>query len=363
MNAIANDRHTTDLRMSDAFADDTTAWLRLDAVEVAYPVAGGLRRAVDDVSLRLAAGEIGCLLGASGCGKTTLLRAIAGFEPLRAGRIVLREEEISGAQGGLPPERRRIGMMFQDYALFPHLCAADNIAFGLGALTRPARAERIARMLALVGLTDRAGSYPHELSGGQQQRIALARALAPEPALLLLDEPFSNLDSDTRRRLVEDTRALLKSTGATALMVTHDQTEAFAIADRIGVMVEGRILQWDTPAGLYAQPADRRVAGFIGDGDWLRSESLGLTPGFDVRLRPGQLWVDPQGPLSARLESVTFRGPHYAGRLRFASGETAAIELDAAAASGIGQAVRLGLSDAGELLRFPHVEAARMDGA
>jgi iron(III) transport system ATP-binding protein len=178
-----------------------------------------------------------------------------------------------------------------------------------------------------------------------------------------LDEPFSNLDSDTRRRLVEDTRALLKSAGATALMVTHDQTEAFAIADRIGVMADGWVLQWDTPAGLYTRPADRRVAGFIGDGEWLRSESLGLPPGFDVRLRPGQLRIDPQGPLSARLESVTFRGPHYAGRLRFASGETATIELDAAVASSIGETVRLGLADAGDLLRFPHPEAARMDGA
>lgn len=339
-------------------ATDTAAdLLRLDAIEVSYSVEGGVRRVVEALSLRLVAGDIGCLLGASGCGKTTVLRAIAGFEPLRGGRIVLDGREIAAAGAGLPPESRWVGMMFQDYALFPHLDVTGNIGFGLGALSKSARAARIAEMLSLVGLSARARNYPHELSGGQQQRVALARALAPAPALLLFDEPFSNLDADTRSRLVDDTRALLKTAGATALLVTHDQDEAFAIADRIGVMAEGRILQWDTPEGLYRRPADRRVAGFIGRGDWLRAATLGLDDGDhqtdDVRLRPGQLRPDPDGPIQALLEAVIFRGPDYTGRLRFDSGETAEIALDADAAAGVGRPLRLRLQADAGLIRFP----------
>jgi iron(III) transport system ATP-binding protein len=328
-------------------SSDEVALLRLDAITVGYPAggaAGGQRRVVEALSLRLDSGEIGCLLGASGCGKTTVLRAIAGFEPLLAGRISLQGRGIANAGGhGLPPEQRRVGMMFQDYALFPHLDAAANVGFGLRALTKPARTSRVAEMLSLVGLADRARAYPHQLSGGQQQRIALARALAPSPALLMLDEPFSNLDGDIRGRLAEETRILLKATGATALMVTHDQIEAFTMADRVGVMAEGRILQWDTPAGLYLRPVDRRVAGFIGRGDWVRSETLGLGVGADVRVRPGQLVLDPEGPLSAMLESSSFRGPHCAGRLRFDSGDIIEIAVDAAVAATvqIGQRLRL----------------------
>ncbi len=329
-----------------------TPLLHLEEVTVAYAGTADARPTIDGLSLRLARGEIGCLLGASGCGKTTVLRAIAGFEPLRGGRIRLDGREIAAAGVGLPPEARRIGMMFQDYALFPHLNAAANVAFGLRALPRAARTARATELLALVGLADRAAAYPHELSGGQQQRVALARALAPEPLLVLLDEPFSNLDVEIRGRLAEDTRDLLKAAGATALLVVHDQAEAFAMADRIGVMADGRILQWDAPEALYARPGDRRVAGFIGRGDWLRSETLGMGEGADLRLRPGQLLADTDGPLSAVLESARFRGPHYMGRVRFETGEVAEIELDAAATR-IGQPLRLRL--VGEPLRFPRV--------
>jgi iron(III) transport system ATP-binding protein len=321
------------------------------------PVSVGYSRqtVVAELSLDLARGEIGCLLGASGCGKTTVLRAIAGFEPLRAGRILLNGREIAAAGTGLPPEARRIGMMFQDYALFPHLDAAANVGFGLRALAKqpakPSRAARVRELLDLVGLADRAGAYPHELSGGQQQRIALARALAPEPLLVLLDEPFSNLDVDIRGRLAEDTRRLLRAAGATALLVVHDQAEAFAIADRVGLMAEGRILQWDAPEALYASPAERRVAGFVGRGDWLRSETLGLGEGADLRLRPGQLRTDPDGPLSALLESARFRGPEHVGLLRFDSGERAEIALSAAEAARVGERLRLRV--VGEPLRFP----------
>lgn len=328
-----------------------TSLLHLEAVTVAHAGARGARPTIDGLSMRLDRGEIGCLLGASGCGKTTVLRAIAGFEPLRGGRISLDGRVIASVGAGLPPEARRIGMMFQDYALFPHLDVAANVAFGLRALPRAVRTARARELLALVGLADRAAAYPHELSGGQQQRVALARALAPAPLLVLLDEPFSNLDVEIRGRLAEDTRSLLKAAGATALLVVHDQEEAFAMADRIGVMADGRILQWDAPEALYARPDDRRVAGFIGRGDWLRSETLGLEAGADLRLRPGQLLPDAGGPLSAVLESARFRGPYYVGRVRFETGEVMEIELDAAAASRIGEPLRLRL--AGEPLRFP----------
>ncbi|MDP9899310.1 ABC transporter ATP-binding protein [Variovorax ginsengisoli] len=219
--------------------------LRLDEVRIAYDGGRGRHVAVDQFSLALDAGQIACLLGPSGCGKTTVLRAIAGFEPVRAGRISLGEVTLSSATVHLPPERRRVGMMFQEYALFPHLTAAQNIAFGLRRQPREAQHARAKELLALVGLAEAGGRYPHELSGGQQQRIALARALAPSPALLLLDEPFSNLDVDTRERLTAEVRDILKHAGQTALLVTHNQAEAQAMADHVGLMHNGRLARWD----------------------------------------------------------------------------------------------------------------------
>ncbi len=178
-----------------------------------------------------------------------MLRAIAGFEPLRAGTVRLGDVLLSSTQAHLPPEQRRVGMMFQEYALFPHLSAAKNVAFGLRRLDRAAQQSRVAEMLALVGLAEAGERYPHALSGGQQQRIALARALAPSPALLLLDEPFSNLDGGTRERLTAEVRGILKRAGQTAILVTHNEAEAHAMADRIGVMHGGRITHWlDTAA-------------------------------------------------------------------------------------------------------------------
>lgn len=238
--------------------------LELDRIRLAYDTPRGARNVVDALSLTLPAGHIGCLLGQSGCGKTTILRAIAGFEPLRAGHIAVEGNIISSPEVQIAPERRRVGMMFQDYALFPHLTAAQNVAFGLRKRMKKAeRAERVREMLALVGLEAAADSYPHEMSGGQQQRVALARALAPSPDLLLLDEPFSNLDVDTRERLAFEVREILISTGHTALLVTHNQAEAFAIADRIGIMDEGRMVQWDTPYNLRHHPVDAFVRDFI----------------------------------------------------------------------------------------------------
>ncbi|VTU22786.1 ABC transporter ATP-binding protein [Variovorax sp. RA8] len=221
-----------------------SAALQLDDVRLAYESARGLHTVVDGFSLTLDAGRIGCLLGPSGCGKTTVLRAIAGFEPVRAGSIRLGERLLSSAKVHLPPEQRRVGMMFQEYALFPHLTAAQNVGFGLRRRPQGEQRARVAEMLALVGLAESGGRYPHELSGGQQQRIALARALAPSPALLLLDEPFSNLDAATRERLTVEVREILKAAGQTAVLVTHNETEAQAMADHIGLMHNGRLTRW-----------------------------------------------------------------------------------------------------------------------
>jgi len=237
--------------------------LKLDQISLAYDAPGGARTVVSQLSLSLERGLIGCLLGASGCGKTTVLRAIAGFEPLRTGCICLGEVILSSVDHQIEPEHRHVGMMFQDYALFPHLTVEKNIAFGLRRREKKQRKARVDELLQLVGLEGAARRYPHELSGGQQQRVALARALAPEPQLLLLDEPFSNLDIDTRERLAFEVRDILKKTGHTAIVVTHNQAEAFAIADRIGIMQQGRIVQWDTPYDLHRQPASPFVANFI----------------------------------------------------------------------------------------------------
>ncbi|CAN7334970.1 ABC transporter ATP-binding protein [Variovorax sp. LjRoot290] len=221
-----------------------SATLQLDGVRLAYDGARGRHTVVDGFSLALDAGRIGCLLGPSGCGKTTVLRAIAGFEPVRAGQILLGDKLLSSPTTHLPPEQRRVGMMFQEYALFPHLTAAQNVGFGLRRLARAERDARVAAMLSLVGLAEAGERYPHELSGGQQQRIALARALAPAPALLLLDEPFSNLDAGTRERLTAEVREILKTAGQTAMLVTHNEAEAQAMADHVGVMHNGRLTRW-----------------------------------------------------------------------------------------------------------------------
>ena len=326
--------------------------LELREIRVSYPAPAGPRVVVDGLSLALARGEVGCLLGASGCGKTTVLRAIAGFEPLQAGSVVLDGQLLSSATQMSPPERRGVGMMFQDYALFPHLDVARNVAFGLSRQPRREREARVAEVLELVGLPDRAGAWPHELSGGQQQRVALARALAPSPSLLLLDEPFSNLDIDTREHLAAELRAILRETGTTALLVTHDQAEAFAMADAIGVMDQGRILQWADAATLYAHPRDAFVAGFIGRGCVLPAAALGLEGGGQVLLRPDRLLPDPAGAIQAEVVAVSFRGPGRVALLRLAGGQVVEADLPADAKQAPGTMLGLRLADDG-LVRFP----------
>jgi len=298
------------------------------------------RSVVQDLNLRLPVGGIGCLLGPSGCGKTTVLRCIAGFERVQNGSIRLAGELVSSDRVHQPAERRRVGMVFQDYALFPHLTAIKNIEFGLHNLPRADSKKRADEMLSLVGLTQAAGLYPHELSGGQQQRIALARALAPRPRLLLLDEPFSNLDVDLRQRLCLEVRAILKQEQVTALLVTHDQHEAFMIADEIGVMHNGVIQQWDTGYNLYHRPSNRFVADFIGQGAFVAGRvldehrveiELGVLEGefnaalpvgtaVDVLLRPDDLVHDDHSLLRARVAAKAFRGESILYTLRLPSG-------------------------------------------
>ena len=216
--------------------------LTLENIHVRYP--GADAEVLNGLSLTLPLGGIACLLGPSGCGKSTALRAIAGFEPLREGRVLLDGRVLSGPGVHLEPEHRGVGLLFQEIALFPHLTAAANVGFGLRRRTGAERDRRVRELLALVGLDDLGSRMPHELSGGQQQRVALARALAPSPRLLMLDEPFSNLDTATRDRLVVEVRDILRSAGQTALMVTHDPGEAEAMGDWIGVMAGGRLVEW-----------------------------------------------------------------------------------------------------------------------
>jgi iron(III) transport system ATP-binding protein len=299
---------------------------------------------VDDLSFSLEQGKIGCLLGPSGCGKTTVLRCIAGFERIERGEILLNRALMSSAEVHVPAEKRRIGTVFQDYALFPHLTVADNVGFGLHELSARERAARVGELLATVGLDGEQKKFPHELSGGQQQRVALARALAPRPQLLLLDEPFSNLDVDLRERLSIEVRDILKERGITAILVTHDQHEAFAMADDIGVMNGGRIQQWDTPYDLYHQPENRFVADFVGQGVFLPGEvvsnsqikiELGTVKGrlpaafvgadhrgqsVKVLLRPDDIVHDDKSKLQAEVVSKAFRGAEFLYTLRLPSG-------------------------------------------
>lgn len=286
---------------------------------------------------------IACLLGPSGCGKTTVLRCIAGFEHVDAGEIRLDGDIVSSPHLHVPAERRHIGMVFQDYALFPHLCVADNIGFGLRGSSAQQRTERVAELLAMVGLTKEGKKFPHELSGGQQQRVALARALAPRPRLLLLDEPFSNLDVDLRERLAAELRGILRAEGITAVFVTHDQHEAFAMADEIGVMYEGRIQQWDLPYNLYHRPVNRFVADFIGQGVFLPGEMVGahhirielgtlssasINGNADspergqlhVLLRPDDVIHDDASLLKAEVIAKAFRGAEFLYTLKLESG-------------------------------------------
>jgi iron(III) transport system ATP-binding protein len=286
------------------------------------------RVTVDDLSCNVSQGSLACLLGPSGCGKTTVLRAIAGFHPITRGEIRIGDHVMSKPGISVAPEKRRVGMVFQDSALFPHLTVYDNVGFGIKAMGPDKRNQQIRHLLQRVGLPEMSQRYPHELSGGQQQRVALARALAPNPDLILMDEPFSNLDIETRERLGYEVRDIFKDQGTTCVLLTHDQNDAFALCDHVGVMREGRILQWDTPYNLYHEPATRFVADFIGDGVLLPGRliesgvvqtGLGRIAGkspcagvvgdtLDVLVRPDDIVPDDLGGFGATIVRTEFMG-------------------------------------------------------
>jgi iron(III) transport system ATP-binding protein len=294
-------------------------------------------RAVDGFSLEVEEGSVAALLGPSGCGKTTTLRLIAGFERPDAGTIAVGGRTIAGPEAFVPPERRRIGLVFQDYALFPHYDVAGNVAYALG---RRADRDRVREVLDLVGLGGLAERSVDELSGGQQQRVALARALAPTPELILLDEPFSNLEAGLRERLREEVREILAEAGVTALFVTHDQEEALSLAEQVAVMRAGRVEQSGTPEEVYSRPASRWVAEFVGEIEVVPGEAvdgrvvceLGSLPSepsrsgpVDVLVRPESVAIGISGPASAAEADVVgrrFYGHDQLVELRLRSGRT-----------------------------------------
>ncbi|HHZ88031.1 MAG TPA: ABC transporter ATP-binding protein [Chromatiaceae bacterium] len=297
---------------------------------------------VEDLSFHVNEGNIISLLGPSGCGKTTVLRAIAGLEPVTEGSIELLGDIVSKPGHTLAAEKRGIGMVFQDYALFPHLDVGANIAFGLRNESNKSRDAIVGELLEVVGLDGYANRFPHELSGGQQQRVALARALAPKPQLLLMDEPFSSLDVELRERLSVEVRDILRARNITGILVTHDQHEAFAMCGHIGILHQGKIRQWDTPFNLYHEPVDRFVADFIGQGRFLKGTMLtpdtikteiGNLSGnrafawpegteVDVLLRPDDIVEDSQSTLTTTITEKAFKGAETLYTLRLPSGNT-----------------------------------------
>ena len=313
-----------------------SALLELQDVELRY----GPTTVVSGLNMHVNEGELACLLGPSGCGKTTVLRAIAGFQSVQSGQILFDGHVVSTATKSVPPEHRALTMVFQDHALFPHLSVAGNIQFGITDKSRSERARLTDSLLELVGLSGYGERYPHELSGGQQQRVALARSLAPKPKLVLLDEPFANLDVELRERLGNAVREALQATNTAGVLVTHHQEEAFALAERVGVMHEGAIAQWDTAYNLYHEPVNRYVASFIGEGVMIDGVlkardsvecALGLIHGnrmypfdlgarVDLLVRPDDIQPDPDGPLECVVTARSFRGTETLYTLRLNDG-------------------------------------------
>ena len=324
--------------------------VRVSNLTFSYAARGGVDRGhpieavCRDLSLSIFDDDIACLLGPSGCGKTTVLRCIAGLNQPQQGSIALYGETVTDANINVPTRDRGLGMVFQDYALFPHLTVEKNIAFGLSKLPKDAAIARVSELLELVQLRQSARAYPHEISGGQRQRVALARALAPKPKLMLLDEPFSNLDVSLREELGLEVRAILKSQHVPALLVTHDQHEAFSIADKIGVMHHGAIEQWTSAYNLYHRPATRFVADFIGQGVLLngRMNAQGLIDtelgamriteetdqhfatgnNVSVLVRPDDILHDDLSHEQAKVLHKAFRGADILYTLKLRSGAT-----------------------------------------
>ncbi|WP_235830758.1 ABC transporter ATP-binding protein [Arthrobacter cheniae] len=310
--------------------------LTLEGVTKRY----GSARGVESLELAIPAGELVTLIGPSGCGKSTTLRLVAGLERPDAGRITVAGDVVADRTRFVNPENRRVGLVFQDHALFPHLNVARNVEFGLDRLPRSERRKRVGDLLDLVQLAHLAERYPHELSGGEQQRVALARALAPRPAVVLLDEPFSSLDESLRGQVRRDTVATLRETGTTGVLVTHDQTEALSVGTRVVVMHDGVIEQADIPEKVFEQPATRFVASFMGDADFLPAHvhralltcEIGVVstvPGWadsdvdvDVVLRPHEVALTPATDATARVSALEYHGAFVLHHVTLASGRT-----------------------------------------
>jgi iron(III) transport system ATP-binding protein len=298
------------------------------------------RPILEDISFGVNEAGIACLLGPSGCGKTTLLRCIAGFEKQHQGEVWIKGVRVSNPVHHLPVEQRHIGMVFQDYALFPHLSVKDNITFGLKNQSAKLVSQRLDELVALLSLGKHINKYPHTLSGGQQQRVALARAMAPRPGVLLLDEPFASLDVELREQIARELRQILKHDGITTIMVSHNQLEAFAMADVVGVMNDGGLLQWDTAFNLYHEPQTSMVADFIGEGVFITGEVInnkevkteigviksnvahesGLGEKVRVLIRPDDILHDDESPMTARVRDKAFRGAEFLYTLELESG-------------------------------------------
>ena len=330
------------------------------------------RLAVRAIDIAVKDGMIGCLLGPSGCGKTTVLRAIAGFVEPDSGTIKIGEQVVSRVGAALPTDQRGVGMVFQDFALFPHLNAANNIGFGLRSWNTRDRQTRIDELLELVGLLELSQAYPHEMSGGEQQRIALARAMAPRPSLLLLDEPFSSMDVELREQLAKQVRSILNRENITAMLVTHDQHEAFAMADEICVMNVGEIQQRDTAYNLYHYPANRFVADFVGEGVFILGQvdagrkiktPIGVLPveapsefsdeqEIEVLVRPDDVVQRADGGFYATVRNRAFRGSVYLYTLETDSGQPLLSLLPSHQYFKVGDRIQVGL-DLAHLAAFP----------
>ncbi len=321
--------------------------------------------AVDHANLEVERGEMLALLGPSGCGKTTLLRMIAGFEVPDAGEILLDERLLNNSRVFTPPERRRVGMVFQDFALFPHMTVAKNVAFGLPKGAN--RAQRVGELLDLVGLEGLRERFPHELSGGQQQRVAMARALAAEPALLLFDEPFSNLDPSIRQRVRAEVKQLIHQVGITAVFVTHDQEEALSLAERVAVMIQGRVRQVGTPREIYMHPTERAVGAFIGEANFLPAQisgaraeselgSMAVRADFEgageVMVRSEDIDIVPSGVgIAAEMVGVEYFGHDMLATVRLDSGRL--VRLRRGTSEAIEPGARIALAVNGTALAFP----------
>ena len=335
--------------------------LKVENLSLSY----GGNTVLRNICFTLAKGENGCLIGPSGSGKSSILRAIAGFESLQSGLLYLDEKQVNSATATTPPEHRKVGMLFQDLALFPHLTVEKNIAFGLAGLTKSNIKERVAELLELVGLSGFNGRYCHQLSGGQRQRVALARALAPNPDLLLLDEPFSSLDAELRRELVADVYRIFKEKKITTLMVTHDQAEAFSLGDKLGVLIDGELAQWSSPLRVYSAPSSKAVADFVGFGCYIegvldnrgmlntaagstcyqQNKNIGVGESRQVLVRPENILFNDNSPIKARVVNRLFRGADSLLTLKLSNGEELLLPFANVNNVVVGQVVGIEMTD------------------